>query len=63
MVEIDEAASRDGEDDVSPLTIYIGVVPGSTAPTTAHNASKDIQALLWKYEITDTVNTEFAEFY
>ena len=31
--------------------------------TDAHNATKDIQALLKKYEITDTVSIEFAEMF
>ncbi|TFK93905.1 hypothetical protein K466DRAFT_49335 [Polyporus arcularius HHB13444] len=52
-----------GADDVSPLTMYIAVVPGSTAPTAAHNAAKDVKVLLEKYNITDTVNIEFAEIH
>ena len=47
---------------LSPFTIYTGVVPDSTTPTAAHHAAIGIQALLHKYDITDTVNIEFAEF-
>ena len=51
----------DNPDETSPPTIYVG--PGSAAPTDPHNATKDIQALLKKYEITDTVSIEFAEMF
>ncbi|KAJ8482294.1 hypothetical protein ONZ51_g5459 [Trametes cubensis] len=47
---------------LSPFTIYVGVVPDSTTPTAAHNAAIGIQTLLQKYDITDSVNIEFAEF-
>ncbi|KAF8639613.1 hypothetical protein AX16_010260 [Volvariella volvacea WC 439] len=58
---VDKASSDDEESAVSPVTIWIGVLPGSTLATAAHNAAKDVQGLLEKYGITDEVNIEFRE--
>ena len=45
---------------VDPVTIWIGVFPESTSATAAHNAAKDILALLKSYQITD-VDIDFRE--
>jgi hypothetical protein len=45
---------------VSPVTIWIGVFPGSTSATAAHNAAQDVLALLKDYQITD-VDIDFRE--
>lgn len=45
---------------IGPVTIWIGVFPDTTSPTTAHGAAKDILALLKDYQITD-VDIDFRE--
>lgn len=53
---------RTSMEDTSPLTLSIAVIPKSTTPTAAHNAAMDINSLLLKYGITETVNIEFAVY-
>ncbi|KAJ3826032.1 hypothetical protein F5880DRAFT_154995 [Lentinula raphanica] len=48
------------EPSFSPVTIWIGVFPGSTTATAAHNAAQDVLALLKNYQITD-VDVDFRE--
>ncbi|CAE7205656.1 unnamed protein product [Rhizoctonia solani] len=48
--------------ELGPVTIWIGVYPGSTSATAAHNAAQDVLALLKDYEITD-VDVDFRESY
>ncbi|KZP25739.1 hypothetical protein FIBSPDRAFT_929153 [Athelia psychrophila] len=38
---------------LSPVTIWIGVFPGSATATAAHGAAQSVLALLQKYQITD----------
>ena len=38
---------------VGPVTIWIGVFPGSTSATAAHDAAQDVLALLRDFEIID----------
>ncbi|KAG9093365.1 hypothetical protein FRC06_011546, partial [Ceratobasidium sp. 370] len=74
-VEVDEAPEdEEGEDEegedretvkakkpvLSPVTIWIGVFPGSTTPTAAHHAAQSVLALLQNYQITD-VDVDFRE--
>ncbi|KAI9454099.1 hypothetical protein F5148DRAFT_447079 [Russula earlei] len=37
------------------VVIWIGVLPGSTCPDTAHDVSQQILALLWKHEVKGVV--------
>ncbi|KAF9235843.1 hypothetical protein BU15DRAFT_89406 [Melanogaster broomeanus] len=43
-----------------PVTIWIGVFPGSTSATAAHNSALDVLALLRDYHITD-VDIDYRE--
>ena len=45
---------------VGPVTIWIGVFPGSTSATAAHDAAQDVLALLRDFEIID-VDVDFRE--
>lgn len=58
-------ALSDDEDEaeaaVGPVTVWVGA-PGTTPPTTAHNAAQDVLVLLGKHNITD-VNVEVRESY
>ncbi|KAG9088912.1 hypothetical protein FRC06_001781 [Ceratobasidium sp. 370] len=55
MVEVDEPLEdKEGKPVVSPVTIWTGILPGSTSATTAHDVAQDILALLKDhYQITD----------
>ena len=44
-----------GEGSLGPVTIWVGVPPGSTSADTAHGASQEILALLHKHNIDDVV--------
>ncbi|KAF9010842.1 hypothetical protein BDQ17DRAFT_1387976 [Cyathus striatus] len=67
MVDVDEAHWDEDADEeeakkpiVSPVTIWIGVFPGSTSATTAYNAAQAILSLLKDHQITD-VDVDFRE--
>ena len=45
---------------LGPVVVWIGVMPGSTTPETAHEVSKEILALLHKNDVDDVV-VEFRE--
>lgn len=45
---------------ISPVTIWIGVFPGSTSATAAHDAAQDVLALLRDYQITN-IDVDFRE--
>jgi hypothetical protein len=52
MLEVDDEHS-DGETDVGPVTIWIGVFLDITSATAAHDTAQEILALLAKHQIAD----------
>ncbi|KAI0029419.1 hypothetical protein K488DRAFT_72980 [Vararia minispora EC-137] len=56
----DEETVKTKEQNVGPVTIWVGVFPESTTATAAHNAAQDVLALLKDYKITD-VDVDFRE--
>ncbi|KAG9075984.1 hypothetical protein FRC06_009779, partial [Ceratobasidium sp. 370] len=70
-VEVDEPPEHEEESEneetvkpkkplLSPVTIWIGVFPGSTTATAAHHAAQSVLALLQGCQITD-VDVDFRE--
>ncbi|KAH8914289.1 hypothetical protein BT69DRAFT_1105728 [Atractiella rhizophila] len=58
--EEDEKMIRTKKQDVGRVVIWVGVFPGNTTATAAHNAAQDVLAILSDYEITD-IDVEFRE--
>ncbi|KAG9080475.1 hypothetical protein FRC06_006532 [Ceratobasidium sp. 370] len=56
----DKETVKAGKPVLGPVTIWVGVFPGSTTPTAAHHAAQSVLALLQKYQITD-VDVDFRE--
>ncbi|KAG6334414.1 hypothetical protein ID866_4670 [Astraeus odoratus] len=56
----DEETVKAKKPDVGPVTIWIGVWPGSTSATAAHHTAQGALALLRDYQITD-VDIDYRE--
>ncbi|GJE87229.1 hypothetical protein PsYK624_033120 [Phanerochaete sordida] len=66
MLDVDQADSDDEDADEppapadGPVTIWVGVLPESTSPSTAHTAAQAVLALLARHAIAD-VDVAFRE--